>query len=145
MCMAYETKCSCGARSASFHFQDNILSEQIVRQIHCPGCATAVEFDPSTMVADNGWIICYDMAIASVAAASRIPHPLTPAVLFDGGFCTWNGVYPGDAVDSVRERSEITAIARTNPVEYLKKLKSWATDRMERLKHEGWRKAQNAA
>jgi hypothetical protein len=54
-------------------------------------------------------------------------------------------VYPGDNIDSVREREKITALAKTNPAEYFKQLRSWAVERMEKLKHEGWRKAQNAA
>jgi hypothetical protein len=45
----------------------------------------------------------------------------------------------------VREREKITALAKTNPIEYIKRLKKWAVERTERLKHEGWRKAQNAA
>ena len=55
------------------------------------------------------------------------------------------GVYPGDNIDSVREREKIIALAKTNPAEYFKKLRSWAVERMEKLKNEGWRKAQNAA
>jgi len=66
-------------------------------------------------------------------------------MLFDQGYCTWNGVYPGDHLDSVREREKIIALAKTDPLEYLKQLKSWAVERTEKLKHEGWRKAKNAA
>jgi hypothetical protein len=50
-------------------------------------------------------------------------------------------MYPGDNLDSVRERNELNALAKTNPVEYLKRLKQWAEERMERLKRQGWRKA----
>lgn len=145
MCMAYEKKCSCGSRSASFHFRDNILSEQVVRELYCPSCAPNAAVDPATSVNDNGWIVTYDMDVAQAVAASRVAGPLTPGLLFDEGYCTWNGVYPGDHLDSVRERESIIALAKTDPLEYLRKLKSWAVERSERLKHEGWRKAQNAA
>ncbi|NTW58942.1 MAG: hypothetical protein HGA43_07235, partial [Nitrospirae bacterium] len=53
--------------------------------------------------------------------------------------------YPGDHLDSVREREKIIALAKTDPLEYLKQLKSWAVERTEKLHHEGWRKAKNAA
>jgi hypothetical protein len=97
------------------------------------------------MVADNGWLVRFDMDLARFMGRERIGGTLTPDILFDEGYCTWNGVYPGDHIDSVREREKITALARTNPVEYIRKLKTWAVERMERLKQEGWRKAIIAA
>jgi hypothetical protein len=97
------------------------------------------------MVTDNGWIIRYDMDVAKAVGNGRIATEITPARLFDDGYCTWNGMYPGDHLDSVRERERITAMAKTQPREYLQRLKTWAVERSERLKHEGWRKAQNAA
>jgi hypothetical protein len=144
MCMAHEMKCTCGARSASFHFKDNIMPEQVVRELYCPACASSVAPDDATMVSDNGWIIRYDMEVAK-AVGGRISADITPGLLFDEGYCTWNGMYPGDHIDSVRERESITAMAKTDPVGYLKKLKTWATERSARLKDAGWRKAQNAA
>jgi hypothetical protein len=142
--MAHEMKCSCGARSASFHFKDNIMPEQVVRELYCPACASTVAQDSATMVSDNGWLIRYDMEVAK-AVGGRIAGDITPGLLFDEGYCTWNGMYPGDHIDSVRERASITAMAKSDPVGYLKKLKSWATERSVRLKDAGWRKAQNAA
>ena len=145
MCMAYEKSCACGAGSASFHFRDNILPEQVVKDLYCPSCGKDVPVNPEDMVRDNGWVIRYDMDMARVMSTGKIFGGVSPEVLFDEGYCTWNGMYPGDHLDSVREREQITAIAKTNPVEYLKKLKSWAIERSERLKDEGWRKAKNAA
>ncbi len=145
MCMAYEKSCSCGARSASFHFRDNVLPEQIVKDLYCPSCAREIALNPADMVRDNGWVIRYDMDMARFLTVGKIQGSITPDVLFDEGYCTWNGMYPGDHLDSVKEREKITALAKTNPVEYLKKLKTWAVERSERLKDEGWRKAQNAA
>src|SRR5512138_679550 len=124
MCMAHERTCSCGARSASFHFRDNLLPEQAVRDLYCPSCAPAGEIDAATSVSDNGWVITYDMEIVR-AAAPRVPGALTPAVVFDEGYCTWNGMYPGDHLDSVRERGSLTLLAKTDPVEYLKNLRTW--------------------
>jgi hypothetical protein len=143
--MAHERKCACGARSASFHFRDNIIPEHVVQGLYCPVCAANVPADPATMVTDNGWIIRYDMEVAKAVGSGRIAADMTPGRLFDEGYCTWNGMYPGDHLDSVREREAITAMAKTQPMEYLMRLKAWAVERSERLRHEGWRKAQNAA
>jgi len=145
MCMAYETKCTCGARSVSFHFKDNIMPEQVIKGLYCPSCSKGVTLDPSTMVSDNGWVIRYDMEAAKFMGEKHIKGEITPSLLLEQGYSSWNGVYPGDNIDSVREREKIIALAKTNPVEYFKKLKSWAVERMEKLKNEGWRKAQNAS
>jgi hypothetical protein len=145
MCMAYEKNCACGARSASFHFRDNILPEQVVKDLYCPSCSKGVAVDHASMVGDNGWVIRYDMELIRFMSNGKIAGDVTPDLVFDEGYCTWNGMYPGDHLDSVREREQITVLAKSNPVEYLKKLKGWAVERMEKLKHEGWRKAQSAA
>lgn len=145
MCMAHERHCSCGERSVSFHFKDNIMPEQVIRDVYCPACSKSVTIDSGTMVTDNGWAIRYDMEAAKLMGDRHIKAEITPALLFDEGFCTWNGVYPGDHIDSVREREKIIALAKTDPMEYLKRLKTWAVERTEKLKHEGWRKAKNAA
>lgn len=145
MCMAYERNCKCGAASASFHFKDNLITEKAIGDLYCPSCAKTVAFDEATMVADNGWMIRYDLEMARFSANGKIGGSLTPDLLFDGGYCTWNGMYPGDHIDSLREREKITALAKTNPIEYIRKLKAWAVERAEKLKGDGWRKAQNAA
>jgi hypothetical protein len=129
----------------SFHFKDNIMPEQVIKGLYCPSCSKDVTPDPTTMVSDNGWMIRYDMEAATFVGGKHIKGEITPSVLFDQGYCTWNGVYPGDHLDSVREREKIIALAKTDPLEYLKQLKSWAVERTETLKHEGWRKAKNAA
>jgi hypothetical protein len=145
MCMAHERNCACRSRSVSFHFKDNIMSEQVIKGLYCPSCSKDVTPDPTTMVSDNGWMIRYDMEAAKFVGEKHIKGEITPSLLFDQGYCTWNGVYPGDYLDSVREREKIIALAKTDPLEYLKQLKSWAVGRTEKLKHEGWRKAKNAA
>lgn len=145
MCVAHLLKCSCGARSASLHFRDNILSEQVVAGLYCPSCPQKPAVDQESMISDNGWIIVYNMDIAKFAGAQSIEHPIKPAVLFDEGYCTWNGIYPGDTIDSVAEREKIISLAKTDPREYVKRLTSWGADRMKRLAAEGWRKAREGA
>ncbi len=44
-------------------------------------------------------------------------------------------------LEKIKEREEIVALARTDPKEYIRKIKSWGIERMERLRQEGWRKA----
>ncbi|HEX8948867.1 MAG TPA: hypothetical protein VF790_07910 [Dissulfurispiraceae bacterium] len=141
MCMAYEQKCSCGRSSAGFHFKDNIMSEQVIRNVYCPLCSSGVVLKPECMVVDNGWIIEYDMDMASFMG-QKISHAvITPAFLFNGEYCTWRGIYPGDHDDSIRERNALAGLARTDPARYLREIKGWALKREERLKAEGWRKA----
>lgn len=145
MCMAHQRTCSCGKGSASFHFRDNVMNDQVVEDLYCPSCSGRVTFDGHRMVRDNGWVISYNLDAARTLAGDGMRETLTPALLFDEGYCTWNGIYPGDHVDSVREREAITSIAKTDPREYLNRLKFWANDRMARLRDEGWRKAKDAA
>jgi hypothetical protein len=144
--MEHSLSCRCGARRASFSFHDNIMPPEIISRLYCPECSGDRAFDPATMLADNGWVIEYDMDVAHFCSPKLPRHiaPLTPEALFDEGYATWRGIYPGDHIDSVREREEIVKLAKTNPRGYLVKIKTWATGRMERLAAEGWRKA-NAA
>jgi hypothetical protein len=96
------------------------------------------------MVVDNGWVIEYDMDILK-SMAEKIGHErITPELIFDAGYCTWNGIYPGDHIDSVQERERIAVLSKTDPALYLDEMKSWAIKRMKRLQGEGWRKAHEA-
>lgn len=147
MCMEYSKKCECGSKQASFHFQDNIMPPEVISRLYCPDCQRSGEVDKAALVEDNGWAIEFDMEMAAFSAAmlpSHIKNNLTPHKLFDEGYASWRGIYPGDHIDSVREREEIVKIAKVNPKEYIAKLRDWATSRMDRLAREGWRKA-NAA
>lgn len=141
MCVAHDMRCKCAAKSANFHFRDNILSEQVLRTLYCPSCSTDLSLDPESMIADNGWVVEYDMDIARFMGTGKISGKITPDTLFDDGYCTWNGIYPGDHIDSVQERGHIASLAKIDPKEYLRQMKSWASERQERLKGEGWRKA----
>jgi hypothetical protein len=128
---------------AGFNFRNEVMSGEIIRRIYCPECSGDISFDPATMVADNGWIIEYDMEIARFQSL-KLPvkaDDITPDFIFDEGYCTWRGVYPSDHIDSVLERTEILELAKINPRKYLEEMKEWANTRMERLTQEGWRKA----
>lgn len=144
MCMEYSMRCMCKSREASFNFREEIMPPEVISRVYCPECSREINFDPESMLADNGWVIEYDMDVARFSAL-KTPHllkeDLTPAILFDEGYATWRGVYPGDHIDSAREREEIVALARTDPRAYLERIKSWGIKRMERLRQEGWRKA----
>ncbi|MEW5744995.1 MAG: hypothetical protein AB1805_06130 [Nitrospirota bacterium] len=141
MCVACERRCRCGSRSASFHFKDNVLSDRVVRELYCPSCSPGITVDPASMVADNGWVIELDMEVAAFMGRC-LPFPaLTPDILFDEGYCSWNGMYPGDHIDCIREREAIVPLAKSDPARYLKEMRLWATQRNDRLSAEGWRKA----
>ncbi len=144
MCMEHSIRCRCGRRDASFNFKNELMPPETVEELHCPECSKDLDFDASRMIRDNGWVIIFDMEIASLYA-SKLPADLrddiSPEMLFDEGYVTWRGVYPGDHIDSVRERQELTRLAKTDPKRYFEEMKSWAISRMERLKEEGWRKA----
>lgn len=145
--MAHEISCRCGKGLAGFNFRNEIMSGEVINSLYCPDCSRDVTVDPSTMLADNGWVIEYDMEVARFQA-QKIPAPpeaVTPGFIFDKGFCTWRGLYPSDHIDSVAERQEIIMLAKINPRKYLEEMKEWAGKRMERLEREGWRKARDGA
>jgi hypothetical protein len=142
MCIEHSINCVCGKNHASFNLRDEILPHEVVTKLYCPACSSAVALDPSTMVADNGWILGYDMDVArfmlqKVASA----HQVTPEFIFDEGYCTWRGVTPSDHIDSVKERNELSQLAKTDRKRYFEEIRNWSNNRMERLAREGWRKA----
>ncbi len=144
MCMEFSLKCECETNEASFHFQNDIMAPEVINKLYCPACSSNASFKPETMIADNGWLIEYDMDIA-LFSAQKLPRSqqaeISPAMLFDEGYATWRGFYPGDHIDSIKEREEVVKLAKDNPKEYLKKMKTWTVERMARMKEEGWRKA----
>ncbi|MCX7793600.1 MAG: hypothetical protein N2257_04225 [Thermodesulfovibrionales bacterium] len=139
--MDYKVSCQCGKYIASFSFRDNIMPPEVVNRLFCPECSGDINFDPSSMIVDNGWIIEYDMDVARFAARVLPVKDITPEFIFDKGYCAWRGMYPLDYIDSMNERQKIIELAKSNPVRYLEELKRWGIMRMERLKKEGWRKA----
>ncbi len=142
MCVEHRINCSCGKNHASFNFKDEILPDAVITKLYCPVCSCEVSHDPTTMLADNGWIISYDMDVARFMMQKAAPsHQITPEYLFDEGYCTWRGVTPSDHIDSVREREQLTQLAKTDRKRYFEEIKSWGNNRMARLAREGWRKA----
>jgi len=142
--MEHKMVCKCGRREASFNFKNEIMPPEVIQGLYCPECSRDIDFDPSTMLNDNGWIIHYDMDVASLYS-TRLPEShredLSPEMLFDEGYVTWRGVYPGDHIDSVKEREELIKLAKVDPMRYFQEMRTWAINRMERLRQEGWRKA----
>lgn len=144
MCVSYETTCLCGKGLAGFNFKDEIMSEEVISRLYCPQCSNDIKFNHETMIADNGWVIEYDMDIARFLSQKIKTGGLmniTPEFIFDEGYCTWRGIYPTDHIDSAKERDEIVKLAKINPRKYLEEFKKWGIARMDRLAKEGWRKA----
>lgn len=141
MCMDHKMMCKCGSSTASFNFRDEVMPVEVINKLYCPRCSGDISYDAGSMVADNGWLIDYDMDIAKFAASKLTVKSLTPEFIFDEGYCTWRGMYPTDYVDSVREREELISLSKINRQKYLDEFKKWGINRMERLANEGWRKA----
>ena len=144
MCMEHSIICKCGSRDASFNFKNEIMPPEVIEMLYCPGCSDGLVIEQEHMLHDNGWVIKYDMEIAGLYS-NRLPSHdaagLSPETLFDQGYVTWRGMYPGDHIDSVKERTELAELAKINPRKYFEEMKTWAISRMARIKEEGWRKA----
>ncbi len=143
MCVSHEMRCGCGQGLAGFNFKESVLHMEVISKLYCPKCSTDIKLNPETMVADNGWVIEYNIDIARLQS-NRLnidPADMTPEFIFDEGYCTWRGAYPTDHIDSVAEKTEISKLAKVNPKKYMDDIRQWATSRMERLNQEGWRKA----
>jgi len=142
MCVDHSKSCSCGRNKASFNFREELLPFEAVTELYCPDCSITVPFDGATMLSDNGWIIEYNMDVARFMLQKvSSPSTIRPEFLFDEGYCTWRGVYPGDHIDSARERDALLQLAKTDKKRYFEEFKTWGLKRMERLARAGWRKA----
>ncbi len=147
MCLEIRKTCRCGSRNAQFHMRDNILSQEVIAELYCPECSGSVTMDPETMINDNGWIIEYDMDLARFLVVSKLmmaPEEVCPEYIFDSGYATWQEMYPGEQQDVLEERQEIMALLKKDPGRYLQEISRWNIARIERLKTDGWRKAQAA-
>jgi len=144
MCIEHSCYCKCGDREVSITFKNELMPHETFVALYCPKCSVHIDFNPETMICDRGWIIEYDMDVARFSA-HKLPKEhsrrISPEVLFDEDYCSWRGMYPGDHLDSIKEREEILFLAKTDPKRYLEEIKNWGNRRMERLKEEGWRKA----
>jgi len=145
MCIEVRKTCCCGNKNVQFHLRDNIMCREVILTLYCPECSEGMSADKEVMLNDNGWIIEYDMELAQFLAVAKLcipPDSVTPAFLFDSGYATWLELYPGERDDILEQRKEIMGLAKTDPQKYLETINSWNIARVERLKADGWRKAQ---
>jgi hypothetical protein len=142
MCVDHSINCLCGKNVASFNFRDDILPHEVITKLNCPECSRGVSQNPETTLTDNGWVIGFDMDVASFLLQKAVPAgQVTPEFIFDEGYCTWRGVTPSDHVDSLKEREALAQLAKIDRKRYFEEIRSWSNNRMERLAREGWRKA----
>jgi len=145
MCQNYLIPCECGKGKANFMNLNDLLPPLILTHLYCPSCSDGVDFNPDTMVMDNGWILEFDMQAAQVFLLSEgVPERvITPDYIFDKGYFSWNGFTPTDIEDKMKERKEIMKLAKVDRRKFIEELKAWGIGRVERLKLEGWRKTMN--
>jgi len=99
------------------------------------------------MLQDNDWIIEYDMILAQMLIVQKLvvePAAVTPAFLFDNGYACWLEMYPGEKADIKDERDSIIKLIKDDQKKYLEAIGNWNIDRVEKLKSQGWRRAQTA-
>ena len=147
MCTTYIANCSCG-KGASFHFTNNVLPEEVVENIYCPEDSKNINFDTSSMINDNGWVIEYNMELAKFVCSKKLDveeDEVTPEFIFDNGYATWKELYPGEQKESLADRLRLKELSKIDPKKYFAEIKDCANSRMKRLKDECWRKAQNIA
>lgn len=143
MCKATTRVCQCGQGTATFHFLNNILPENVVSALYCPKCSHLAKFDARRMLKDNGWIIDYEIEGARLFAheLNVLPEQITPEFIFDEGYCSWVGYTPTDQRDSYAEKARIISLAKTDPQKYFQEIKNWTVNHVKQLAAEGWRKA----
>jgi hypothetical protein len=147
MCSNHQMVCRCGQIRANLFFRNHILPPESVSNLYCPLCSARVAFDEERMIADNDWILEYDMdlARASLWSVQVRTERLSPAFLFDEGYATWNGFTPTELEEKLVEREKIVALASVDMRHYLAEIKRWGCERVQRLREVGWRKAQGAS
>ena len=147
MCVAVFKKCECGSKTVQFHLRDNLLTPEVISRLFCPSCPGDTALDQQVMLADNGWVIEYDMILAKMLIARQQlvdPAHVTPEYIFDQGYCTWLETYPGEKTEIKEAKDRIVKLQKTDQQQYLKEIMAWNINRLKALKAEGWRKAQAA-
>ena len=145
MCMMESRRCVCGRKLAHLNFRNNLLSPEILVNLYCPGCSPQADFDPETMVADCGWIMEYDMEEAQAVFLKRsLSLDLTPEIIFDEGYLTWQGFSPGDHEIRAELHQRLAPLIQEDMRQFLESLKTEWLAHVERLKAAGWRRAQQA-
>ncbi len=145
MCMMESRRCICGSKAAHLNFRDNLLSPEILVNLYCPLCSPRADFDPETMVADCGWIMEYDMEGAQAIFIKRnLSRDLTPEIIFDEGYLTWQGFSPADHEIRAELHQKLAPLIQEDMKKFLESLKTEWLAHVERLKAAGWRRAQQA-
>jgi predicted house-cleaning noncanonical NTP pyrophosphatase (MazG superfamily) len=145
MCMMESRRCVCGSETAHLNFRDNLLFPEILLNLYCPLCSPQTNFDPETMVADCGWIMEYDMEGAQAIFIKRNQNrDLTPEIIFDEGFLTWQGFSPADHEIRAELHQKLAPLIQEDMKQFLESLKTEWLAHVERLKAAGWRRAQQA-
>ncbi len=147
MCIDVRKTCGCGARTVQFHLRDNLLRSDVIQRVFCPNCPGDMGFDARSMLNDNGWVVEYDMILATMLLTAKLqvePEAVCPEFLFDQGYACWLEMYPGEREEIREEKEGIMALQREDQRHYLQTIQSWNIDRIARLKAAGWRKAQQA-
>jgi hypothetical protein len=145
MCMMESRRCVCGSKMAHLNFRDNLLTPEILVNLYCPLCSPQANFDHETMVADCGWIMEYDMEGAQAVFIKRNLSPeLTPEIIFDEGYLTWQGFSPGDHEIRAELHQKLAPLIQEDMKQFLESLKTEWLAHVERLKAAGWRRAQQA-
>ncbi len=146
MCLHQTVKCVCGKGKAYMFHRDSILPEEVLIELFCPECSSSVKVDPSCMICDAGWIIHYDMDIASYFLKQRgiQVENLTPEFIFDNDYCSWYGLSPNDIDENTKLTRELAYLKDVSMLDYIEAFKSKRLEQVKKLKSMGFRKAQDA-
>ncbi|MGD8529407.1 MAG: hypothetical protein PVG97_00410 [Syntrophobacterales bacterium] len=144
MCNNHRLSCSCGQSQANLLFKNHILNPGVLSNIFCPKCSRNVDFDAQSMLADNNWILEFDLVIArGCLHRANINTPnLDPEFIFDQGYASWNGFTPDELDQRLAERQKIIGLATQDMHLYLAEIKRWGSARVKKFREAGWRKAQ---
>jgi len=145
MCFHQRIRCFCGKNEAFLFYRDNVLPEEVLVEVFCPDCRSMAEWDPESMIDDGGWILHYDMEIASFYLKQKgINVKPTPEFLFDQEYCSWYGLSPDDIDANIRLTEELAPLKDKNLALYFNTFRKKRLERVEKLKKQGFRKALNS-
>ncbi len=144
MCMSIKRRCACGAAEAQFMHRDNVLPAHILVGLYCPRCCSRATGDRAAMIEDRGWLLEFDMEEAQYLFWQKgIAREITPEFIFDEGYCSWNGLTPGDLDERADLHRELAPLLARDRLLYINTMKSRMLEHVAALKAAGWRKAQN--
>jgi hypothetical protein len=145
MCRNERRFCRCGRNSAFLLFRDNLLYPEILLNLFCPQCQDMTIWDEASMLRDCGWILEYDLDGAQALLQQQgVPGPVTPELLFDEGYLSWQGLAPADQDLNAALHRRLAPLIEKDLPQYLASMKSEWLQHVAELKAAGWRKAQKA-